>query len=277
MHVAPFTDDLARELLAYLGHAPDGRTADELIRLQRAFLDRVPYENLEIQLGRPTTIDPVESAQRIMTGRGGYCFHLNGTFATLLVSLGYDVTLARGKVTGHDDTELGNHMVIMVHLDGTTWLPDVGLGDGYRDPIVLRESVYDQAPFSYRLEHLSDQRWRLHHDDLASIPGIDFDLESVPPRTFEPNHAHLSTSPDSSFVHKLVVQQRRWDHALSLRGCVLTRADKDGRGRRDTTDRDDWCSLIRDEFGLSLDSDDLAALWRRVKAAHDEWDADGRP
>jgi arylamine N-acetyltransferase len=54
-------------------------SAGALAELQARHLERVVFENLEIQRGRPTTVDYAESAARIVKrGRGGYCFHLNG-------------------------------------------------------------------------------------------------------------------------------------------------------------------------------------------------------
>ncbi|MFF2412094.1 arylamine N-acetyltransferase [Streptomyces sp. NPDC058092] len=40
--------------------------------LHAAHVVRVPYETLEIHLGRATTGDPEESVARILRGRGGY-------------------------------------------------------------------------------------------------------------------------------------------------------------------------------------------------------------
>ena len=249
--------------------------------LHHAHLDRVPYENLEIQLGRPTSIDPVESARRIVSGRGGYCFHLNGSFGGLLASLGYDVALVRGAApSAGDGSAWGNHMVLRVRFPDQTLLADVGLGDGFRDPVPLAAGVLDQPPFRYLLAHVDGPRWRFDHDVRASIPGFDLDVTPVPLSTFAPVHERLSTSPESSFVQKLVVQTRRADHALTLRGCVLTRAGAHGRTSRDVVKEDEWTGVLREEFGLRLDDvagPDLRALWERVRTSHEAWDRAGRP
>jgi hypothetical protein len=52
-----------------------------------------------------------------LDGRGGYCYHLNGAFALLLASLGYDVRRHLGGVHGPDGPSpesLGNHLVLSV-------------------------------------------------------------------------------------------------------------------------------------------------------------------
>ncbi len=87
-------DDLARAYLDRLGVdvVPGDVQARDLARLQLAHVERLPYETVEIVLGRPPGIDPVASARRVVGGRGGYCFHMNGAFSALLAWLGVDVT-----------------------------------------------------------------------------------------------------------------------------------------------------------------------------------------
>ncbi|MEP6853270.1 MAG: arylamine N-acetyltransferase [bacterium] len=56
-----------------------------LVRLDRAHVERVPYETLSLHLGAGWGIDPAASTHRIaQLGRGGYCFQLNGAFDRLL-------------------------------------------------------------------------------------------------------------------------------------------------------------------------------------------------
>jgi arylamine N-acetyltransferase len=63
---------------------PAAPTAEELWALNRAQVERVAYETLDHQLGRPTGIGAAESVARILRGRGGYCFHLNGAFTAMV-------------------------------------------------------------------------------------------------------------------------------------------------------------------------------------------------
>lgn len=281
MSLLPYDDELTRALCDHIGFEPGPeRGPDELVRLHRAFLDRVPYETVEIQLGRPTTIQPADSARRIVTGRGGYCFHLNGTLAGLLVSLGYSVRLTRGKVTGAPDTHWGEHLLPLVDVNGSTWVVDVGLGDGFRDPMPLAEGVVEQPPFTYRWEQLDERYWRFHHDERSSLGGIDLDTEPVPLQAFEAMHVKLSTSSESRFAGKLVVERRLPDRTFTLRGCVLIEANADGVHKRDVVDEAEWFALLRDTFRLSLtdlEPEALAQLWKRVRTGHEAWVAAGRP
>ena len=92
-------------------------SADALFRIHRAHVDRVPYETTWIHLGEKWGIDTDAAVERIaLGGRGGYCFHLNGSFARLLSTLGYNVSLHVGGVYGPDPGEhdLTNHLVLLV-------------------------------------------------------------------------------------------------------------------------------------------------------------------
>jgi arylamine N-acetyltransferase len=97
----------------------------------------VPYETVDLVAGRPPGIEPRESAERVVSGRGGYCYQLNEAFSWLLRELGYDVvrhvagvSYSAERTTGAD----GNHPGLTVRglpdaqcPDGT-WLVDVELG-----------------------------------------------------------------------------------------------------------------------------------------------------
>src|SRR5262249_43517653 len=89
--------------------------------LHNAHVERVAYAALDIQLPRPTSIDPYESAERIVRDhRGGYCYHLNGAFSLLLSHLGYDVVWHRAGVQNHTDAappgaNRANHLALTIH------------------------------------------------------------------------------------------------------------------------------------------------------------------
>src|SRR3712207_4519104 len=110
---------------------------DGLRVLHRAYVARVPYEDLAVQLGETAPLGEAALAARIcQDGRGGYCFELNTVLAALLRACGLVVTHHQAVVGGEGPT---NHMALLVHLDGERWLADAGLGEGFVDPLPFRE------------------------------------------------------------------------------------------------------------------------------------------
>ncbi|HKO85179.1 MAG TPA: arylamine N-acetyltransferase, partial [Actinomycetota bacterium] len=77
--------------LARIGGARPWRTdAATLRELQLRHLLTVPFENLSIHLGEPIVLDPEALVDKLVQRRrGGFCYELNGAFATLLAALGF--------------------------------------------------------------------------------------------------------------------------------------------------------------------------------------------
>ncbi len=74
-------------------------TLESLVAVHRAHAQAVPYENLGIMLGRPPSVVPADSLDRVAaTGRAGYCFHQNGALETVLREVGFAVERRHGHV-----------------------------------------------------------------------------------------------------------------------------------------------------------------------------------
>jgi N-hydroxyarylamine O-acetyltransferase len=279
----------------YLAHIGVGRAAppslDALAELQARHLERVVFENLEIQRGRPTTVDYGESAERIVKrGRGGYCFHLNGAFGLLLEALGYEVSRRRGTVQPPPGTAPGrilNHLVVLVHGLPTsanpegTWWTEVGLGDGSVRPLALRAGLREDDPYTYELQPspVYAGGWRLLQRDGEGAGLVDVDTE--PPETTELAAAHerLSTSPDSRFVRTATFQRRGARVLDRLRARTLSRVERGATRTTLLAEEGEWFGALADVFDLPLPDLDAAerhALWRRVCAQHDAWAASDR-
>jgi N-hydroxyarylamine O-acetyltransferase len=267
-------------------------SAAGLALLHRAHVSRVPHENIDIWLRRVTTIDPEASVERIARGRGGYCFHLNGAFAVLLASLGYEVTLHRAGVQprGRPAGVHGNHVTIVVHGLPTAdnpagkWLTDVGLGFGLSRPAPLVSGVLNDGPFVYRLSPSVAVAggWRLDHDPHASLLGMDFTMESTDMAEFVERHAWLSSNPESGFVRVLQVYRQDADAVEFMLGPTLHRVDASGPSEARATTQDEWFSTLRTVFGLELDDvsqSERKSLWSLLQheTPNDTPVMEGRP
>ena len=127
-------DALAAAYLERLGvDARKGEVdAPTLAAIQRAQVTTIPYENVDIYRGRPPGIDPVACVERLVGGRGGYCYHQNGALVMLLRWLDADVTRHISGVQGRASAGPhlnANHMGVTVRTpDGAGWLVHAGLG-----------------------------------------------------------------------------------------------------------------------------------------------------
>lgn len=263
-------------------------TLDSLVALHRAHVTRIPYENLGIMLGRPPSVDPVETVERIArTGRAGYCFHHNGAFGALLESLGFAVTRWHGHAytdeAGRWDPSL-NHLVLVVdglptpdNPDGRWWV-DAGLGDGFPEPLPLVAGAHVQDGFAFELGEPGSSGWSLRHHRHGSFTGVEV---SDRPLDVRGAHALLSTGPDSHFTRFLIVQRYDEGRVHTLRGCVLSVTRPDGREAvAELTSYDAWRGALADPLAVPLGDvpeAELAGLFDRTLAGHRAWAAAGRP
>ena len=205
-----------------------------LAALQRAHMLAVPFENLDIHLGRRLVLDPAVNYGKIVErGRGGWCFELNGLFAWLLVELGFDVTLLGSRVGGSESggSDLA-HLLLRIDLD-QPYIVDVGFGEGALDPVPLAA-----IPGGV-----------IHHLD-----GLSVAFTTQPRRLdeFQQMSDHLQTSPDSSFVRRRVAHRALPDGRISLRDLTFLEERGEQRRVRELAGDDEWRAVLRERFGVVL-------------------------
>jgi arylamine N-acetyltransferase len=286
---ARLSDDRAAAYLEHLGVvvARGEVDASTLAAIQRAHVTRVPYENVDLYRRRPPGIDPLASVERILAGRGGYCYHLNGALAALLDWLGVDVTRHVSGVQGSAASAApgpnANHLGVTARTpDGAEWLVDAGLGDGPLEPLPLAFGAHEQGGFTYSLgpSAFDPDGWRLEHDPRGAFVGADFARAPAETAQFLEMHRELSTSPTSGFVRVCTILRRTTGGVEILRGCVRSTITPEGRVDVDVDAGDAWWEIVIDDFGLAygdLPADERERVWARVLAGHREWDAAGRP
>lgn len=274
--------ELRDRYLARLGQEAAPPSAAALRALHRAHVERVAWETLWIQSGERWGTDPAESAARIAnTGRGGYCFHLNGAFSWLLGELGYDVTRHRGGVHGPDGPaagDLGNHLVLTVrglpddgHAEGV-WYVDVGLGDAILDPLPLVAGDHRSGPFTFALEPGPAEvgEWHLAHHPRGAFAGMTWSAAPAVMGEFAADHRHLMCDDDSQFVRWLVMSRRDATGGDLLTGLHYRRVGDDPTSAKAGSEAELF-AIVGDVFGTDVSAiapEVRRAVWERTEAAH---------
>jgi N-hydroxyarylamine O-acetyltransferase len=236
--------------------APLAPSAEALAELQQAHVGAIPFENLDILLGRPIRLD-LESLQAklVAARRGGYCFEQNTLFQAVLERTGFDVTALAARVrTGTTAVRARTHMLLLVDLSEGPYVADVGFGaDGPVRALPLEEGrEHWLGPVGHRfrrenglwvLEGNTDEVW----GDLYA-----FTLEPQYPIDFEMANHFTSTHPRSAFVNSLTAQRLWPERRVILRNRKLS--VREGRVTEATTIRDSehLLEVLERHFGLAF-------------------------
>jgi N-hydroxyarylamine O-acetyltransferase len=242
--------------LAYDGPRQPGIGA--LRALHFAHVQTIPFENLNIQLGLPVTLD-IDSLQRKMVRgrRGGYCFEHNTLVAHALAALGFtDVMTCEARVRqGMTRVRPRTHMVLVVTLDGVAYLADVGFGaDGLMEPIGMDGSEHEQYGFTYRVAQEDDLRVLQRRQGSTWEDLYAFRPAPVLPIDFEVGNWFCSTYPASGFVTSLTAQRCTPDARHILRGLTYTVTRGEQAETREIS-RDQLVALLRDVFLIDVPDD----------------------
>ena len=260
---------------AYLGRIGlTGRpppTLEGLRALHRAHLAAIPYENFDVQLGRPVTIAVPAIYDKIVgRRRGGWCYEMNGLFGWALGELGFKVTRATGAVmrAAAGDAVIGNHLVLRVDLPEGVHLADVGFGDGPNEPFAVREGTFDSNGFPYAVVRTGDGWWRLVNHPAGGAASFDFDPHPADETRLAAKCDELQTAEASVFVQNAVAFRQTPGAIDVLRGRVALRIRPDGIGKRLIENADDLIATLKDVFALDLP--EAAGLWDKIAARHEQ-------
>ena len=231
-------------------------TVETLTALHRAHVLSIPFENLDILLGRPIRLDLASlQAKLVRDRRGGYCFEQNALFAAVLEHLAFDVTGLAARVTmGEERTTPRTHMILAVDIAGTRWLADVGFGgDTLLDPISFESSEpVHQGAWAFRLGVDGDARilWGLRPDGWLDL--YSFTLEPQLPVDYEVANHYTSTWPRSPFVTKIIAQRSGLDERWMLIDDELRVERPDGTERRTLASETERLAILDERFGLAF-------------------------
>lgn len=248
--------DVAAYLARICYSGPINPAAENLRALHRAHLFSVPFENLDIAVGRTITAQEEPILNKVVTHRrGGFCYELNGAFAALLRALGFQVTLISARVAranGGEGPEF-DHLALRVDLE-EPWLADVGFGESFLEPLRLDADSEQQDPAGiFRLVRDSN-RWHLQRDEPGTNwkPQYSFSLQPRRLEEFAGMCHYHQTSSDSSFRQNRICSRATPDGRITLSEMKLIVTRNGQREEGSLTSEDERIAVLREQFGIKL-------------------------
>ncbi|MFF7778846.1 arylamine N-acetyltransferase [Streptomyces tanashiensis] len=235
--------------------------------LHRAHVAAIPFENLDVALGRQVPLD-LKSLQGKLVDRrrGGYCYEQNSLLAAALEHIGFRVAGrgARNRSRGATLPPV-THAVLAVTIDGEQWLADVGFGwQGVLEPVPLRAGArVEQSGWTFGIG-VEDEGIHVLH---ALRPEGWTDLYAFSPQTLYPgdftvmNH-YSSSHPQSRFLGQVVAQRPGADVRRALVRETLSSVRADGSAEERIVRTAELAATLETEFGIELDSEERAGLER---------------
>ena len=227
--------------------------------LHEAHMLAVPFENLSIHYGQPIVLRDEALYEKIVwRHRGGFCYELNGLFAWLLRSLGFEVSLLAAGVAQSNGgyTPEFDHLTLLVHReDGADWLADVGFGDSFRRPLRFQADVEQDAADGHRyrlraddsgywtVEQRADEQWQ---------PQYRFTLQPHVLADFEERCRYQQTSPESHFTQKRICSLALPEGRVSLSDFRLITTRQGKRAEREVESDEEYRAILAKTFGIVL-------------------------
>jgi N-hydroxyarylamine O-acetyltransferase len=229
-------------------------TPETLRALQLAHLRTVPFENLSIHAGQPIVLTDDALFEKIVgRRRGGFCYELNGLFAMLLRSLGFDVKMLSAGVANSEGV-FGpefDHMTLLITLEDR-WLADVGFGDSFTEPLLLDyDGEQKEGSRAYDIIKSEDRMVMRQREFGGEWKNqYRFSLEPHEYVDYEEQCIYQQTSPLSHFTKGRICSLATTTGRITLSELrFITTTDREIE-ERTLRDEAEYAVVLRDRFGI---------------------------
>ncbi|MGV3513055.1 MAG: arylamine N-acetyltransferase family protein [Novosphingobium sp.] len=270
MAVEPLSPAQLAAYLARIGlSGPIVADLPALDAIVRAHVQAIPFENLDVQLGRRLTTDPAAAFTKLVEARrGGWCYEHNGVLGAALAAIGFDVMRMSAGVMRQvrGDACMGSHLCLLVQCDGPK-LVDAGFGSWLGAPVPLEEGQWLHDPLPVSLGRTNDGMWRVSVSLGEAAMSYDFLAQPADEGELAKLCQWQAHDPASVFVQNLSAQRRADASYLMLRGKVLSVVTAGGEERRELGSAQELVTTLREVF--LLDVTEAADLWPAITARHE--------
>jgi arylamine N-acetyltransferase len=233
---------------------------DGLTKLQEQHMENIPFENLDIAVGRKIELDHRHLFDKmILKNRGGYCFELNTLYAELLKSLGFSPKPVLGRVWLSNPKGLPprNHLAYTVNLEGKTYITDVGFGGLVtRIPLDINVSspvndkdgavrILPLADHQFMVQRKTEKGWASQY----SFENVEISEEDI----YIANY-YMSTNPRSHFCrHKFVGKNTKEGRIGLFNNKIAIRKGMKMVNKKRVEYGEDWLGIVKNDFSIDLD------------------------
>ena len=234
--------------------APTRATLDALCL---AHVKAIPFENLDVLLGRGVDLsDEAIDRKLVHGGRGGYCFEHNTLFFRVLTALGFDTHLVSARVRlqrPRDFTPPRTHVFNVVSLGGERLVADVGVG-GLSPTSSLRLDTPEEQSTPHEPRRIVREGVLLFHQVKLGDTWADVwesTLEAMPPIDREVANWFTSAHPQSHFRNRLLAARALDDGGrVTLLNRELTRRTRTSAETTTIADPEALLTVLSTHFAL---------------------------
>lgn len=233
-------------------------TYENLCMLQLRHVLSVPYENIDILLEKPLSLNVDDIYEKVViNNRGGYCFELNCLFEKFLRELGYETESFFARFwRGETGIPHRRHRVIAVKIDGKRYVADVGIGSAApRKPLPLEEfdeiEVYGEK---YRMVRDAEFGWMIYeytHGEWKKY--FSFTEEKQYEGDFVFPSFYCEKHPESKFNKSLIVALKTENGRMSIDGnCYKEFKGVDLDYIEENIPKDRLIEILKSKFSISV-------------------------
>ena len=241
---------------------------DTLSLIHFAHVCAIPFENLDIHLGKKISIDTGDIYKKIVEkNRGGYCYEMNGLLYSILKEMGFEVNFLLARMMyGFNTIKHRSHQIILVKINGKSFIADAGYRNGLSFPIELKAGrIFRQLneefflkkdkTFGYILKKKVSNNW---------VDIYSFTLEGYLPIDFTALNFYNSTSPDSAFTQRIVCSIKTKKRSYRIIDRRFLKTENHETEETNISGSLHLKKLLKNYFGLSVPKKDCEILFNKV-------------
>jgi len=247
-------------------HIVDNKSST-LMALHQAHMLNVPFENIDIHLGHEIHLSIAQLFEKVvMNKRGGFCYELNYLFAALLTTCDFKVSLLSAQV--FDGGALGrefDHMLLLVGVEDTHYIADVGFGDSFIFPIELGTEPVEQFGYQYKLMEKNEKQVLLRKKINENWqPQYTFSLTPYQIEAFKPMCEFQQTSLESSFTKKSVCSIATQTGRLTISNGKFIETNKGIRSEKLIGSSKSYRQILQEYFNMPLVENISLTTWNKL-------------